>query len=62
LIFAEADLAVFRNRETPNVEVKALQKDDITTKACDYEFTDEQSWNLFKEQFITELKENIVIQ
>lgn len=62
LIVAEPDLEVWRTRRDTLVEVKAIQKSPSVTLSCTYEFADDVVWNLYKDQFIQELENNLMTQ
>ena len=60
LVIAEKDLEIWRTHRGEKVEVKAIQKTTRTTQSCIYEFANDVVWNLYKEQFIRELEDNMM--
>lgn len=60
LVLAENDLEIWRTMKGQVVEVKALQKSENNTQSCIYEFSNEVVWNLYKEDFIRELENNLM--
>lgn len=60
LILTESDLEIWRSSKNSSVEVKAIQKSDSTIQSCIYEFANESAWNVYKEQFIRELENNVM--
>ncbi|MEK2645092.1 hypothetical protein [Bdellovibrio sp. BCCA] len=60
LVVSEPDLEIWRTHRDQRVEVKALQKTETTTQACVYEFANDVVWNLYKDQFIRELENNMM--
>lgn len=60
LILADTDLEIWRTHRGNVVEVKALQKSDKGTQSCLYQFANEVTWNLYKDQFIRELENNLM--
>ncbi|MGZ3775491.1 MAG: hypothetical protein ACXVCY_12515 [Pseudobdellovibrionaceae bacterium] len=60
LITAENELEIWRSSEAPTVEITAIQKNDSTIQTCIYEFADATVWNANKNQFIHELKNNLM--
>lgn len=61
LVVAENDLEIWRTYRNSSIEVKAIQKIDSTIQSCTYEFANEAVWNAYKEQFIQELEDNVMI-
>lgn len=62
LVVAESDLEIWRTHHGAVVEVKAIQKSESSTLSCNYEFANDMVWNLYKEQFIQELENNVMTQ
>lgn len=60
LILSETDLEIWRTHKGSQVEVKAIQKSDLSTQVCTYEFANDIVWNLYKEQFIQEMENNLM--
>lgn len=76
LVVAENDLEIWRTNHEGVVEVKAIQKIDSTasgiqptdssntvtgqTQTCIYEFANMATWDLYKDQFIRELENNLL--
>lgn len=60
LVVSEPDLEIWRTHHGDTVEVKALQKTDNSTLSCIYEFSNDVVWNLYKDQFIRELENNMM--
>jgi len=60
LVVAENDLEIWRTTHAGVVEVKAIQKSDNTTSSCSYEFSSRAVWDLYKDQFIRELENNLM--
>ena len=62
LVISEQDLEIWHARHDSMIEVKAIQKNGATTQSCTYLFTDEAAWNIYKDQFILELENNMMTQ
>lgn len=62
LIISEQDLEIWHARLDSMIEVKAIQKNGSTTQSCTYMFTNEGAWNIYKDQFILELENNMMTQ
>lgn len=63
LVVSETDLEIWRTANTNGVvEVKAIQKTDNATMSCSYEFATSAMWDLYKDQFIRELENNLMTQ
>ncbi|QDK37424.1 hypothetical protein [Bdellovibrio sp. NC01] len=64
LVVSETDLEIWRTMNANGViEVKAIQKtDNATTMTCNYEFATSAVWDLYKDQFIRELENNLMTQ
>lgn len=62
LVISEQDLEIWHAHHDSMIEVKAIQKNGLTTQSCTYMFTDEAAWNIYKEQFIQELENNMMTQ
>lgn len=62
LVVSEADLEIWRTTHAGSVEVKAIQKTDTATQSCFYEFSSNTNWELYKDQFIKELENNLMTQ
>lgn len=60
LVLSEVDLEIWRTHRGQRVEVKALQKTETKTLSCVYEFANDVVWNLYKDQFIRELENNMM--
>lgn len=60
LVVAENDLEIWRTTRNGVVEVKAIQKSDNATSTCTYEFSTVAVWDLYKDQFIRELENNLM--
>lgn len=60
LVIAENDLEIWRTHHNGLVEVKAIQKTETATHSCIYEFANDIVWNLYKDQFIRELENNLM--
>ncbi|WII71940.1 hypothetical protein QJS83_15865 [Bdellovibrio sp. 22V] len=60
LVVAENDLEIWRTHRGRTVEVKAIQRADNATHSCIYEFADDVTWNLYKQDFIRELENNVM--
>lgn len=60
LVTAESDLEIWRTHRDKRVEVKALQRSETGTQSCTYEFANDVVWNLYKDQFIRELENNLM--
>ncbi|MEN0058257.1 MAG: hypothetical protein AAGB31_05440 [Bdellovibrio sp.] len=60
LVVAENDLEIWRTHRDSRVEIKALQKSQGQTHSCVYEFANDIVWNLYKEQFIREIENNVM--
>ncbi len=60
LVIAESDLEIWRTHRGKRVEVKALQRSETGTQSCTYEFANDVVWNLYKDQFIRELENNLM--
>jgi hypothetical protein len=61
LVVMENDLEIWRTTRAGSVEVKAIQRSDKNVQACSYEFSSIAVWDLYKEQFIRELENNLMI-
>lgn len=67
LILSESDLEIWQSqnkKESRNqdlIEIKALQREGSSTQSCVYEFANDLVWNLYKDQFIRELRNNIMM-
>ena len=62
LVVSEADLEIWRTTHAGSVEVKAIQKTDTASQSCFYEFSSNTNWELYKDQFIKELENNLMTQ
>lgn len=60
LVVAEPDLEIWRTHRDQSVVVKAIQKTSSTTLSCTYEFVDDTAWNLYKNDFVQELENNVM--
>lgn len=60
LVVAENDLEIWRTTQGGIVEVKAIQKSETSTSSCSYEFSSRAVWDLYKDQFIRELENNLM--
>ncbi|MFM6929609.1 MAG: hypothetical protein ACKOX6_14160 [Bdellovibrio sp.] len=60
LVVAENDLEIWRTTHPGVVEVKAIQKSETATSSCAYEFSSRAVWDLYKDQFIRELENNLM--
>lgn len=61
LVVMENDLEIWRTTRPGTVEVKAIQRGDKNVQACSYEFSSLAVWDLYKEQFVRELENNLMI-
>ncbi|QLY26872.1 hypothetical protein [Bdellovibrio sp. KM01] len=61
LVVMENDLEIWRTTRPGTVEVKAIQRSDKNVQACSYEFSSLAVWDLYKEQFVRELENNLMI-
>lgn len=62
LVVSENDLEIWRTHRDARVEVKAIQKTETVAQSCIYEFANDIVWNLYKDQFIRELENNMMTQ
>lgn len=60
LVVSETDLEIWRTHRDKRIEVKAIQKTETATQSCIYEFANDMAWNLYKDQFIRELENNMM--
>lgn len=60
MVFIDNDLEIWRTRRGRTVEVKALQRSQGATQSCIYHFASEKIWNLYKNQFVKELENNLM--
>lgn len=61
LVISEQDLEIWRTARTDgHIEVKAIQKTEKSTQSCIYQFDNDMVWNLYKEDFIRELENNLM--
>ncbi|WP_413578339.1 hypothetical protein ACLVWU_07345 [Bdellovibrio sp. HCB290] len=61
LVLMENDLEIWRTTHAGVVQVKAFQRDEKTVQSCSYEFASAAVWDLYKDQFIRELNNNLMI-
>lgn len=62
LVVMENDLEIWRTTHQGSVEVKAIQRaENKYAQACTYEFASNIVWDLYREQFIRELENNLMI-
>ncbi|WP_413561098.1 hypothetical protein [Bdellovibrio sp. HCB209] len=61
MVVMESDLEIWRTTHAGRVEVKAIQRGDKKVQACSYEFATASIWDLYKEQFVRELENNLMI-
>lgn len=60
LVESDVDLEIWLTHIGSVVEVRALQKNGSKTQACVYQFTNDIVWELYKNQFIRELENNMM--
>lgn len=60
LVLAESDLEIWKTNKAHQVEIRAIQKNAIGSQSCTYEFADETTWNVYRDQFIQELENNLL--
>lgn len=61
LVVADTDLEIWRSFKGDYVEVKALQRTPRATHSCLYQFANDLTWTLYKDQFIKELENNMMM-
>lgn len=62
LIVSEQNLEIWHARHGAVIEVKSLQKNSSEIQSCTHLFADEATWNIYKDQFILEFENNMMIQ
>lgn len=60
LIVANNDLEIWHSAKNSFIEIKAIQKLDSKIHSCIYEFATGSDWNVYKDQFIRELENNVM--
>jgi hypothetical protein len=60
MVVVENDLEIWRTHRGKTVEVKALQRSQNGTNSCVYHFSDDKTWDLYKNQFVKELENNLM--
>ncbi|KYG64892.1 hypothetical protein AZI86_11880 [Bdellovibrio bacteriovorus] len=60
MVVVEQDLEIWRTFRGKTVEVKALQRSQNATTSCIYRFSSDKIWNLYKNQFVKELENNLM--
>lgn len=60
MVVLEHDLEIWRTHRGKTVEVKALQRSQNATTSCIYHFSNDKIWNLYKNQFVKELENNLM--
>lgn len=60
MVVMESDLEIWRTHRGRIVEVKALQRSQNNTTSCIYHFSNDIVWNLYKNQFVKELENNLM--
>ncbi len=61
LVISDNDLEIWSLQKEETFEVRVRQKNEEATQSCTYEFADEKTWNHFQEQFIFEMRNNLII-
>lgn len=62
LVLSDIDLEIWRTHVGTQVEIRALQKNGKATQACVYHFANDLVWDLYKQQFIRELENNMMME
>lgn len=60
MVVVEHDLEIWRTLRDKKVEIKALQRAGAATTSCIYHFANDKIWNLYKNQFVKELENNLM--
>ncbi len=60
LVVSDIDLEIWSAFVGPAIEVRVLQRNDNSTESCLYRFADISSWNHHQEQFIFEMRNNLL--
>lgn len=61
LVLSETDLEIWSVQKSKSFEVRVRQKNEDSTQACTYEFADEKTWERYQEQFVFEMRNNLLI-
>ncbi|WP_413587286.1 hypothetical protein [Bdellovibrio sp. HCB274] len=61
LVLMDNDLEIWRTTQSGVVQVKAFQRAEKAVQSCSYEFASVAVWELYKDQFIRELNNNLMI-
>ncbi|WP_413581217.1 hypothetical protein [Bdellovibrio sp. HCB288] len=61
LVLMDNDLEIWRTTQPGVIQVKAFQRDDKAVQSCSYEFASVAVWDLYKDEFIRELNNNLMI-